>query len=397
MFIRQLGLKAYIDFPGAIHTRYGHALGAMHTAGRVVDFLVDREKETHPEVSETLKKNRDTLIAAGFFHDIGHGPFSHAVDFVMERISGKTHEDISTEIILKDFKVIENYGISLTGVTQIILKKHQLPFVADIVNGPLDVDKLDYLLRDSYHVGLRYSFDLEQFIGHYKILGDDARPQECELGLENTPEAITTAEIFVVIWKSMYELVYYKTRSRVAEKMLEKAILLDIADDKSLKSQFQSVDKYTTLHDEDLLERLKSGKRTQPLIQGILSGEVYPVILDQELSSAKFKISERFVGTLAEKGGEEASDELTKLLCKELKCDEYDLICDIIEGRVPKPILLQPEKAKDEPPELKEKSEIVKSIKGKNMLKVYTAEENSKTLNKGVIKRELGSILESWT
>ncbi len=96
MFIRQLGLKAYIDFPGAIHTRYLHGLGAMHLAGKISDLLAEKEKEKgHTSTAENLRDSKNTLMAAGFLHDIGHGPFSHAVDHAMHTISGRSHEDLA--------------------------------------------------------------------------------------------------------------------------------------------------------------------------------------------------------------------------------------------------------------------------------------------------------------
>src|SRR5438132_11996443 len=77
LFIRQLGLKAYVDFPGAIHTRFSHALGVMQLAGRVVDSLAAKMQQK-PTIVKNLTSNKQTVMAAGFLHDIAHGPFSHA-------------------------------------------------------------------------------------------------------------------------------------------------------------------------------------------------------------------------------------------------------------------------------------------------------------------------------
>ena len=136
-------------------------------------------------------------MAAGFLHDIGHGPFSHAVDFPLNKLTSKTHEEISTRIISEELKELEHHGISIESVNRIVSAQHWFPFVSSIVNGPLDVDKLDYLLRDSHHVGLKYALDIENFIEGYTVLGDDKDLSKSELGLENTPEAITSAEIFL--------------------------------------------------------------------------------------------------------------------------------------------------------------------------------------------------------
>ena len=223
IFNRQLGLKAYIDYPGAIHTRYSHALGVMHLAGKIVDILSELESNKGlPEIPENLQANKNNIMAAGFLHDIGHGPFSHVVDFVLNKYGDKSHENMAYEII-KKLPELENHGITIGKVNDIIINKHDYPFTRQIVNGPIDADKLDYLLRDVYHVGLKYSLDFEHFIRNFRVLGKDrSNLKQCDLGLSCSPEAIVSAEIFVVIWKSMYELVYQIKNSRIAEKMMEK-------------------------------------------------------------------------------------------------------------------------------------------------------------------------------
>src|SRR5215472_17090588 len=86
MSIRQLGLKAYVDFPGAIHTRYSHGLGVMHLAGKIGDLLEKKGTDEAHSIAQNLRDNKGELMAAGFLHDIGHGPFSHAVDFCLKTI-----------------------------------------------------------------------------------------------------------------------------------------------------------------------------------------------------------------------------------------------------------------------------------------------------------------------
>jgi len=201
MFIRQLGLKAYIDFPGAIHTRYSHALGTMHLAGVMARMLSEKMRNKGRQViADNLLANENNVMAAGFFHDIAHGPFSHAVDFVMKKITGKTHEEMAEDIIKKTLpSEIEDWGITKNSVVQLIRAEHKHQFLGHIINRPLDADKLDYLLRDAYHVGLKYSFDLNYFLGSYTVIGEEQDLTRCILGLDPTPQAVVTAELFVVI------------------------------------------------------------------------------------------------------------------------------------------------------------------------------------------------------
>ena len=151
IFTRQLGLKAYIDFPGAIHTRYSHVLGVMHLAGKVVEMLSEYEyNQGRREIAENLKANKNNIMAVGFLHDICHGPFSHTVDHVSKKYAKISHEERAIEII-KEFPEIENDGITISKVGEIITGKHEYPFIKQIIDGPLDADKLDYLLRDAYY------------------------------------------------------------------------------------------------------------------------------------------------------------------------------------------------------------------------------------------------------
>lgn len=108
-----------------------------------------------------------------------------------------------------------------------IIGKHTYKFLNHVMNGPIDANKLDYLMRDAYHVGLKYSLDLEHFITNFRVLGlADLSLTDYELGLEDNMESLATGEIFIVIWKNMYDLVYYVENSRIAEKMIEKAMIL---------------------------------------------------------------------------------------------------------------------------------------------------------------------------
>lgn len=87
-----------------------------------------------------------------------------------------------------------------------------------IINGPLDMDKVDYLLRDSYNVGLKYSFDFNHFFDQIAILGNEEDLEKCQLGLEKSPQAVVCTELFLLLWKSMYTLVYLVQPSRICRE-----------------------------------------------------------------------------------------------------------------------------------------------------------------------------------
>jgi HD superfamily phosphohydrolase len=400
MFIRQLGLKAYIDFPGAIHTRYLHGLGAMHLAGKISDLLAEKEKEKgHTAIAENLHASKNALMAAGFLHDIGHGPFSHAVDYAMKTISGKSHEDLAAEIIDKKLETLESHDhIPLSSIKQIITRNHKLRFISEIINGPLDVDKLDYLIRDAHNVGLRYNIDVDHFANSFTILGDVRDFEKCYLGLDDTPEAIITAEIFILIWKSMYDLVYYVEQSRIAEKMLEKAVLKGTEDNPNLSVHFTDLDKFIELNDDGLLSLLEqSGTFAKEVVSGVREKRLYEnAKIDLLLNEEDVKMSGKFLTDLtSSEDGASLGEDLTRKVCGELGIDPYQIICDIIKSRVPRRIDvddIDPETK--EPRELKEKSDILPHIEQRNVLKVYS--HPGFTTDEKRLRTEVIKSIENW-
>lgn len=394
LFIRQLGLKAYVDFPGAIHTRYSHALGAMYLAGKTVDLLIqkmgDRGKRT---LTENLSMNRERLMAAGFLHDIAHGPFSHAVDFAMKKITGKSHQDLAEDIIINFLPSDLQNWVDKQQVVKLIQGKHDYPFLSEIIDGPIDIDKLDYLLRDAHHVGLRYSFDLDYFLGAYTILGDENSLSRCKLGLENNQQGIVTTELFLIIWKSMYDLVYHAENSRIAEKMLEKAILLN-QNNSQITEKFQNVNNFLELYDDNLLSMLVSlGGKTAELINGIKGNKVYRKIVDTELDQEHFQMSPKFLASLNDE------NEVSDFLSKELNCkqnqNEYQYICDIVTSKAPSEIQIdEMDKDTGEYVDLRKKSNIVGAIQSLRRLKVYVNTTLSNVPSREIIYNTLKDIIE---
>jgi HD superfamily phosphohydrolase len=396
MFIRQLGLKAYMDFPGAIHTRYSHALGTMCLAGKMSEMLSKKlgNKRGKQVIAKNLQDNKNNIMAAGFLHDIAHAPFSHAADFVLRKITGKSHEELCEDIIrTKIPSEIENWGITKSSVIQLIgPKTHNYPFLSQIINGPLDSDKLDYLLRDAYHVGLRYSFDLDHFLRSYTVLGEEDELKHCILGLDLTLQARVTAELFLVIWKSMYDLVYLVEQSRISEKMLEKAFLL-CKDESSVRDMFQ-IDKFVEANDESMSEQLK---KMGPNISQFLAFEnpkrLYSAELELELNKKNYKMKPGFYAEL-EDNPDELSDQLSLRLAEELKQEKYSLICDIVKSKAPREIYLDNANTKEPEIQLRMKSDIVGALTARNMLKVYVRPTVLKNIDRKHMKEVLKNLVE---
>jgi len=404
MFIRQLGLKATISFPGAIHTRYSHSLGTMHLAGRIARILSEKASNTGKRnIAQSLRENKNTIMAAGFLHDIGHGPFSHVLDYPLKEIAKKNHEEITAEIVKTCFKSeLEKHAIPVDFVAQIIQNSRtpRYQFICGIINGPLDADKIDYILRDSYHVGLKYSFDVDVFTNEYVILGDDTDLSACQLGLEPSYEAICTAEIYILIWKNLYDLVYYVLDSRIAEKMLEKAILV-AAKEPTFKELFTKIEEYSKLTDSNLESRLKEiAGFPNEIVDRIYKGKIslYQEAISDVLTKRNYKMSEKFLNALKD-DPDALSDHLSKQLVDETKSELYRYICDIIPPKTPKEIRLnKPDEKTGEPETLAANSPVIRVLEGEKeeiryVIKVYAhPDEKIDADKRKMIKETLESL-----
>jgi uncharacterized protein len=139
--IMQLGLT-HLVYPGALHTRFHHALGAMHLMSTAIDVLRLKGIDISPSEEESA-------LVAILLHDIGHGPFSHALEHVL--VQGYSHEELS---LLMMQELNREMGGRLSGAIEIFRGAAGKPFLHQLVNSQLDVDRLDYLSRDSYFTGV---------------------------------------------------------------------------------------------------------------------------------------------------------------------------------------------------------------------------------------------------
>jgi uncharacterized protein len=153
--IRQLALTELV-YPGATHTRFEHSLGVRYIAGQLAD---------------QLNVTGDDLLVvrcASLLHDIGHGPFSHVSEQVIDERAGVqgVHEAISAEIIRSDSGIHGELGKEISErAADLVELRTPRSFIRDIVSGPTDADKLDYLLRDSHYAGVKYGeYDLQRVI-----------------------------------------------------------------------------------------------------------------------------------------------------------------------------------------------------------------------------------------
>ena len=217
--IKQLGLTSLV-YPGALHTRFHHALGALHLMHLAIDNL--RQKAVVITDEEYIGASIAILL-----HDIGHGPFSHALEQVM--VEGISHEEIS---LLFMHKLNDEFNGQLSLAIEIFKGTYPKKFLHQLVSSQLDTDRLDYLRRDSFYTGVS-----EGTIGSDRIiLMMDVRDNE--LVIED--KGIYSIEKFLMSRSFMYWQVYlHKTvlsAELLIEKILERARELALAGDKVFAS-----------------------------------------------------------------------------------------------------------------------------------------------------------------
>ncbi len=197
--ISQLGLT-YLVYPGAYHTRFHHAIGAMHLMGRAIYTLRQKGHEITPE------EERGVLIAI-LLHDVGHGPFSHALEHTL--IPGVSHEALSLKIMEE---LNQEFDGALTLAIDIFTNNHPKAFLHQLISSQLDMDRLDYLRRDSFYSGVTEgSVNSERLLTMLNVKDDQ---------LVVDSKGIYSVEKFLVARRLMYWQVYMHKTVLSAEFML---------------------------------------------------------------------------------------------------------------------------------------------------------------------------------
>ena len=197
--IKQLGLT-HLVYPGALHTRFHHAMGAMHLTMKALDVIESKGQKV------TKKERKATLIAI-LLHDIGHGPFSHALEYSI--VGNVTHEDISTFFMQHLNKTFDGkLGLAI----QIFENKYKKPFLHQLVSSQLDMDRLDYLKRDSFFTGVSEGvISSERIISMLHVNNGD---------LVIEAKGIYSIEKFIIARRLMYWQVYLHKTVLSAERLV---------------------------------------------------------------------------------------------------------------------------------------------------------------------------------
>jgi uncharacterized protein len=207
-YIRQLGFS-YLVYPGANHSRFEHSLGTLHLAS-----LMAVQLDLNPD-------ERTLVQIAALLHDVCHGPFSHAIETHNEEYLGKNHTDISRVVFSQEIKpYLHETGTDPAEISALVSGTHPL---ASIIHGDLDVDRMDYLLRDAYYTGVPYgTVDADRLI-RSTCMGED--------GIFLDEGGIQAAESLLIARTLMRPAVYFHHVSRIAEKMFQLSLDAHIRQD----------------------------------------------------------------------------------------------------------------------------------------------------------------------
>lgn len=280
--IKQMAL-AHLVYPGAVHTRLHHSLGAYHLMGNALQVL--KEKGT------TITEDEDTAAKiAILLHDIGHGPFSHALENIL--MKGVRHEELS---LLLMQELDKQFNGQLQMAIDIFTNRYHKKFLHQLVSGQLDVDRMDYLTRDSFFTGVS-----EGVIGYDRII-KMLIVHHGELMVEE--KAIYSIEKFLLARRLMYWQVYLHKTVLSAEmilvKILERAREIGLKNSSDLAegilknflmNQYKGnvtdyLDQYCELDDSDVIAAIKSWRFHPDKVLSLLCNS----ILDRDLLKVRLQ------------------------------------------------------------------------------------------------------------
>lgn len=240
--IKQLSVSN-IAYPGGDHSRFLHSLGTMHLAGKMAESLGHEEKSSDDKWQ--------LVRLAGLLHDVGHGPFSHSSEEIVSKYCGFNHEDLGKRVIEESSlaKVIEEQGFKPAEIIELAFADSSDDrYMHQIIASQLDVDKMDFLLRDSYFTGVEYGqIDVQRLIQAMEVFEGDVAVDK---------KALSALETFMIARYEMFLNVYYHHSVRAAEIMLRNA--MDHVHDVLGLTTFDGIEDFLKLDDAHVVSGLRN-------------------------------------------------------------------------------------------------------------------------------------------
>ncbi|AJR04273.1 HD domain-containing protein [Siansivirga zeaxanthinifaciens] len=282
--ITQMGMS-YMVYPGAHHTRFHHAIGCVHLMQQAVNVL--RFKEV-----DISKEEETALYVAILLHDIGHGPFSHAMEHSI--VEGVSHEEIS---LLFMEQLNKEFNGSLTLAIEIFKGEYPKKFLCQLISGQFDIDRADYLKRDSFYTGVAEgNINSERLITMLNVVNDEIVVEE---------KGIYSVEKFIIARRLMYWQVYLHKTGLAAEQLLIRVLqrakelfheghklqaskpLLYFLENKIELNAFNknTLEIFSELDDYDIISAMKQWKHHEDFVLSRLC----EMIINRNLLTIKYK------------------------------------------------------------------------------------------------------------
>jgi HD superfamily phosphohydrolase len=376
--LRQLAGAEYV-YPGANHTRFEHSVGVMYLAGRVTE---------NPNISEHLSHEEAQMVKiAALLHDVGHGPFSHVFEHLLIKELDKTHEDITSWIIqkgeLKDMLCKAGYKPEDVGRLAVgTLHKPKKTFLDQIISSAVDVDKLDFIVRDTHHTGAEYGYiDVFRLIHALDILNGNLA---VDLGALSALESLIIARI------ESFKSIYFHRVGRAAQIML--AIAMEKANEELGLTQFKTPEEYLAMDDYTVWTMLKNCKKSSDIIGDLERRRLLKCAYERTFYEKDTMVSNIF-------SRETYRNQLQTDIAKEAHVESEAVIIDVptvpsvpyhhsvLMESMEIPVFFKTQGDKKVPQRLSDISKIFETLKGFiNILRIYTDEENREKVSSAASK-----------
>jgi len=384
--LRQLAGAEYV-YPGANHTRFEHSVGVMYLAGKVAE---------NPNVSKLISEEEaEKVRIAALLHDVGHGPFSHIFEHLLTKEIGKTHEDITAWIIknseLKD--EINKSGYKADDIANIAVGSSYekgKAFLNQIIRSSIDVDKLDFVVRDTYHTGAGYGFvDVFRLTHTLDVLNGNL---VVDIG------ALSTLESFIIARIESFKSIYFHRVGRAAQIML--ATALEKANEELGLTNFKTPEEYLLMDDYTVWTMLRKCNKSSQIIKNLERRKMLKCAYEQT-----FYVKDKTVSNIF--SAEEFRKQIREKIAKNASVNSEDIVIDvptvpsvpyhhsILMEPMEIPIFSKTHEGRKELKRLSEISGIFEVLKGFiNILRVYTDDNIRRKVGKAALE-VLGEIPSS--
>src|SRR5881409_403167 len=304
--LRQLAGSEFV-YPAANHTRFEHVLGAMHLAGALSEVL-----PTHLDAHD-----QEQMRLAALLHDIGHGPFSHVFEPLMVRHLKKTHEDfvpwLVNETEIKDKLANAGFDAQKLGLLAVgRLRDRRRPYLDQMISSSVDVDKMDFLVRDSFHTGAAYgSIDVHRLIYTMDVINGN---------LSVDGRAVATLESFLLARLESFRTIYFHRASRAVQIMIVQA--LEAAKDELNLLSFDEPEDYLRLDDYKVWTDLKECNQSRRIMEDLEARRLLKCSYEKTLFAQEEPVS----NVITE---ESARDKIRDEIANKAKVSPEEVVIDV--------------------------------------------------------------------